>query len=144
MQTYIALIRKDADSDFGVEFPDFPGCVTAGRDLDEALAFAREALELHIEGLLEDGGPLPAPSGLETVMADPANAGAVAALVPAPATPTRAVRLNITLDEGLLARIDAQAATLGTTRSGFLAEAARQAIGPAGPLHRRRRKSARG
>ena len=52
---YIALIRKEADSDFGVSFPDFPGCVTAGKDLDEANAFAREALALHIEGLIEDG-----------------------------------------------------------------------------------------
>jgi predicted RNase H-like HicB family nuclease len=33
MTAYIALIRKEPDSDFGVDFPDFPGCVTAGRTL---------------------------------------------------------------------------------------------------------------
>ena len=43
MATYIALLRKDPDSDYGVDFPDFPGCVTAGTDLDEASASAREA-----------------------------------------------------------------------------------------------------
>ncbi len=35
MASYIALIRKDADSDFGVDFPDFPGCVSAGATLDD-------------------------------------------------------------------------------------------------------------
>ena len=51
MTDYIALIRKEAGSDFGVSFPDLPGCATAGKDLDEALAFAREALALHLKGL---------------------------------------------------------------------------------------------
>ena len=41
--TYIALLRKEADSDYGVEFPDLPGCVTAGISLDDAAAMAREA-----------------------------------------------------------------------------------------------------
>jgi len=41
---YIAIIHKDPDSDFGVSFPDFPGCITAGRTLDEAKEMAREAL----------------------------------------------------------------------------------------------------
>lgn len=36
MANYIALLRKEEDSDFGVSFRDFPGCVTAGRTLDEA------------------------------------------------------------------------------------------------------------
>ena len=37
---YVAIIPKDPDSDFGVSFPDFPGCITAGRTLDEAKALA--------------------------------------------------------------------------------------------------------
>ena len=122
MTTYIALIRKDADSDFGVEFPDFPGCVTAGASLDEALAMAREALALHIEGLLEDGAVLPAPAMLDQIMEVADNQDAVPALVPAPATKGRAVRVNITMDENLLARIDE---TVGSgERSAFLARAA--------------------
>ena len=55
MANYIALMRKGEGSDYGVEFPDFPGCVTAGRTLDEARRMAAEALALHVEGLREDG-----------------------------------------------------------------------------------------
>ena len=55
---YIAYLHKDRKSDFGVSFPDFPGCVTAGRTLDEARRMAAEALALHIRGMLDDGGAL--------------------------------------------------------------------------------------
>jgi len=62
MRTYIALIHKDAESDYGVSFPDFPGCVTVGADVDEARVMAEEALAFHIEGMLEDGLAIPEPS----------------------------------------------------------------------------------
>jgi len=55
MRNYIGLIHKDADSHFGVSFPDFPGVVTAGTTLDDARTMAQEALGFHIEGLAEDG-----------------------------------------------------------------------------------------
>jgi predicted RNase H-like HicB family nuclease len=70
---YIALIHKDAGSDYGVSFPDIPGVVTAGKSLDDARAMAEEALALHIEGLVEDGEAIPEPSSLEAIMADPEN-----------------------------------------------------------------------
>ena len=76
MRQYIALIHKDADSDFGVSFPDLPGCVTAGATLDEARDMAEEALAFHIEGLEQDGEAIPEPSSLEAVMADPTIATA--------------------------------------------------------------------
>ncbi|MFY9875652.1 MAG: type II toxin-antitoxin system HicB family antitoxin, partial [Rhodomicrobium sp.] len=41
---YPALVDKDAESDFGVSFPDFPGCVSAGETLEDALIGAQEAL----------------------------------------------------------------------------------------------------
>jgi len=44
MGNYIGLIHKDADSHFGVSFPDFPGVITAGTTLDDARAMAEEAL----------------------------------------------------------------------------------------------------
>jgi predicted RNase H-like HicB family nuclease len=78
MKQYIGLIHKDADSDFGVSFPDFPGVVTAGTDLDDARAMAEVALAFHIEGLLEDGKAIPEPSSLEDVMADATNRDGVA------------------------------------------------------------------
>jgi predicted RNase H-like HicB family nuclease len=52
---YVAIIHKDPDSDFGVSFPDFPGCITAGRTLDEAKDMALEALSGHIEVMREAG-----------------------------------------------------------------------------------------
>lgn len=128
MPQYIAIIHKDPDSDFGVSFPDLPGCVSAGADLDEAQAMAAEALALHLEGLAEDGEPVPTPSSLEKIMSDPENRDGVAVLVSAPAQPVRAVRVNITLPEDVLREIDAYAATNGFTRSGFLANAARRAL----------------
>ena len=56
MSQYIGLIHKDADSDYGVSFPDFPGAVTAGSTLDEARAMAEEALPFHIDGMIKGRG----------------------------------------------------------------------------------------
>lgn len=128
MGQFIALIHKDADSDYGVSFPDLPGCVTAGTDLDDARAMAEEALALHVEGLIEDGAPVPEPSSLEAIMADAANRDAVAILVPLIGQASRAIRVNITLPEPVLRDIDAYAARHGLSRSGFLAKAARRAM----------------
>lgn len=73
MPEYVALIHKEPDSDYGVSFPDIPGAMTAGTTLAEARAMAEEALALHIQGMVEDGDPIPEPSTLETVMADRSN-----------------------------------------------------------------------
>lgn len=129
MTAYIALIHKDADSDFGVSFPDLPGCFSAGSTLEEARAMAEEALALHIQGMVADGEAVPEPSTLDGVMADPANRdGGVAVLIPAPALSARRVRVNITLPADDLDRIDAYAEAHGFTRSGFLVTAAKQAM----------------
>jgi predicted RNase H-like HicB family nuclease len=75
---YIAYLHKDAKSDYGVSFPDFPGCVTAGSTLEEAREMAAEALALHIAGMREDGEKIPEPSSLDDLRDDPAMKGAVA------------------------------------------------------------------
>lgn len=128
MRHYIALIHKDADSDFGVSFPDLPGLVTAGSSLDEARAMAAEALALHVRGLIEDGEAVPEASSLENVMEDRENMEAVAILVDLAEPQPKAVRVNITLPEPELNQIDAFAERQGLTRSGFLLKAARQAM----------------
>ena len=94
MTAYIALLRKDTDSDYGVDFPDFPGCITAGATLEEARRMATEALSLHADGMIEDGLALPEPSALDAVMADRDNLDAVAFLVDLPVETSRAVRVN--------------------------------------------------
>ena len=128
MRQYIALIHKDVDSDFGVSFPDLPGCVTAGATLDEARAMASEALAFHLEGLVEDGEAIPEPSSLEAIMSDLDNRDGVAILVDAPTAPGKAVRINITVPEEVLNQIDAYAEANGFTRSGFLVQSAKKAM----------------
>ncbi|MGH6725503.1 MAG: type II toxin-antitoxin system HicB family antitoxin [Pseudolabrys sp.] len=122
----VALIHEE-DGAFGVSFPDFPGATTVGRSIEEAIAKAAEALAFHVEGLAEDG-EVPAVRTLSQLRSDPTfnedAKGAAIAYVPY-SPPTKAVRVNMTFDEGLLSRIDTAAQALGETRSGFLAEAAR-------------------
>lgn len=126
MTDYIALIHKDADSEFGVSFPDLPGCVSVGATMQEARANAEEALALHVEGMVEDGEPVPPPSTLDEVMADPANRDGAVIIVSLKDAPPRTVRVNITLPETTLRDIDAYAEAHGFTRSGMLAQAAKR------------------
>ena len=129
MANYISVVHKDKGSDFGVSFPDFPGCVTAGNTIDEAKDMAQDALTLHIKGMLEDGDELPAPSKLEEIMADPDFADAAAYLVVGvPDAKTKTVRVNITVPEMTLKQIDAAAKRRGMSRSSFLVHAAQNAI----------------
>ncbi len=125
----VAMIHEE-DGKFGVSFPDFPGCTTVADDLDSAVAKAAEVLAFHVEGLVEDG-PLPNPRSLEQLRSDPLfkedAKGAVLVLIPY-APPSRAIRVNVTVDESLLARIDRAAESTGQTRSGFLAEAAKDRL----------------
>ncbi|MBJ7404130.1 MAG: type II toxin-antitoxin system HicB family antitoxin [Bradyrhizobium sp.] len=131
MRHYIGLIHKDADSDFGVSFPDLPGLVTAGTTLDEARDMAEEALALHLEGILEDGASVPEPSSLEEIMADPKNRSGVAILVSVKDDQPKIVRVNVTLPGDVLEQIDKYAETHGYTRSGLLAQAAKKLIAEA-------------
>ena len=132
--TYIALLRKEADSDYGVEFPDLPGCITAGTSLDDAAAMAREALDFHLDGLAAAGRSRPKPSALADILATAESHGALPVLVPAAKAKGRATRISVTIEENLLAEIDAEAGPGG--RSGFLAQAARNALGNTRRNHR--------
>jgi predicted RNase H-like HicB family nuclease len=133
MRHYIALIHKDADSDYGVSFPDLPGVISAGATLDEARQMGAEALALHLEGLAADGEAIPEPSTLEAIMADPENRDGVAVLVPIADGPPKIVRVNITVAEDVLGEIDAYAERHGFTRSGFLVTAAKRVLESAQP-----------
>jgi predicted RNase H-like HicB family nuclease len=119
---YIALIHKEKNSDYGVSFPDFPGCVSAGETLEQAKVMAKEAVISHIEILKEMHEQVPAPTSLEEIMACSDNRSAIAFLVEVPSHHT--VRINITLPEDVLSIIDQRARRLNLSRSAFLAEAA--------------------
>lgn len=56
-----AVILEQGDSSWGAHVPDLPGCVATGETRDEALALIREAIGFHIEGLREEGLPVPTP-----------------------------------------------------------------------------------
>jgi predicted RNase H-like HicB family nuclease len=130
LRFYPACIEQ-ADLGFSVFFPDLPGCVSAGDTVAAAAINAAEALGLHLDGMAEDGAPPPPPSPIDAPLPDwAADAGAeVVARVLIPAElPGRAVRANITLDEGLLSRLDAAAIAEGMSRSGYIAAAVRERL----------------
>ncbi len=128
MTAYIALIDKADDGTHGVVFPDFPGCVSAGDTYEEALRNGAEALAFHVDGMRRDGEAIPPPRGLEEVDATAGDwydvEGSVVALVPLLPAPPRSVRINVTMNERLVAEIDA----VSHNRSAFLSEAARRLL----------------
>jgi predicted RNase H-like HicB family nuclease len=132
---YIALLRKDPDSDFGVDFPDFPGCITAGSTLEETREMAAEALAFHIEGMLEEKLPVPEPSRLDVVMADPENAEAIPFSVSVPDRLTGAGQIELTLRAADLEKLDALVTARGTTRQALLTKAVRRLLADAKEHH---------
>jgi predicted RNase H-like HicB family nuclease len=125
---YIATIH-DENGVIGISFPDFPGCVTTASDMRSAIERGAQVKALHIDGMIEDGEPLPEPRSVERLRADEPEwmDGVLLALIPVEVS-GKALRVNISLDEGLLSLIDKAAARAGQTRSGFLASAARKRI----------------
>jgi len=122
MSSYIAYLRKDKTSDYGVEFPDLPGCISAGRTLEEAKAMAAEALAGHVATLADLGEPVPPPSSIDQVADDPDRGNAVLVLIDLDPNLLKAERVNVMIPRHLLGRIDAVAGS--GNRSRFLVEAA--------------------
>ena len=131
MATIVALIHGKAGA-YGISFPDFPGCVSGGRTLDEALRRGRETLATHVAALTGEGIVLPIVRDIDAIRAVPVSMPdfADATLVTAVELdlPGKSVRVNVSFDEKLLARIDRAAEAEGESRSGFLAEAARKRL----------------
>jgi predicted RNase H-like HicB family nuclease len=131
MTVVVALVHGKNGA-FGVSVPDFPGFASGGKTISEALQRAREALLGHVEAMQEEGFDLPSIRELDEVRADPdiAEDFADAVLVAAIdiELPGKSSRLNISMDEHLVARIDKRARELGESRSGFLAAAAKSRL----------------
>lgn len=125
MASFIGIVHKDKNSDYGVSFPDFIGCVSAGATPDELQEMAEEALSLHIQGMLEDGEALPVkPMSLAQVKKHELAKGAEAFIFVRATLPGRPTRVNVMLDSNLLAEID----RIASNRSAFLNNAARHEI----------------
>lgn len=122
------VMHKGADSDYSVTVPDVPGCFSAGTTFSEALDNVREALALHLEGLVADEEPLPQAREVDVHLENPDFAGGVWAVIDFDLTPYlgKSVRFNASLPEQLLNRIDerVQKDHRYASRSGFLATAA--------------------
>lgn len=128
---YPAIVER-AGNGYSVFFPDLPGLTSAGRNVTEAVINAEEALTGHLIVSSECGDEIAPASDFSTIAHD-AEVDEVARILVRAEAPGKSVRLNITLDEGLVSAID----RIASNRSGFLAEAARELL-----AHRRKLEAA--
>lgn len=115
---YPAQIEGTEKGSYSVWFPDFDGCVSAGDTIAETIENAHEALALHVAGMIEDGEEIPAPSEPKL------EEDSVAVSMIGVTLPGKKKRVNVMIDEGVLAAIDAVSAN----RSRFLEKAARKEL----------------
>ena len=127
---YVAVIDKDPDSAYGIQFPEVPGCYSAADRFEDIVPKAIEALSLFFE----DGEPVP-PRGIEAVRDEVAGNiadGAVLMMIPYVGDRRRVVRVNLSLEKGFLDTLDEAARMRGMTRSAFVQKAAtREIVDPA-------------
>lgn len=124
----IAIEPGDDATAFGVVVPDIPGCFSAGDSFDDAMANVREAIELHLECLAEDGQPIPTATEVSKHLHNPEYTGWIWAAIEVDINPYlgKSHKINVTLPELLIQRIDRMVGQQPsyTSRSGFLATAA--------------------
>lgn len=125
---YYAVLHKDEKSDYGVSFPDFPGCVGAGETLQAAIEDGHAALQMHIDGMVEDGDPIPEPSNPTTFAKDNTVVSELSYNVDVPAQKVQ--RYNIAARPTDMRKIDRFLSAHGRTRdrSEFLIAAAMKEI----------------
>lgn len=124
-------IFKEKGTGYGVVVPGLPGCFSYGRTMEEALVNTHEAIELHLEGIVEDGHDIPEQESVESYLRE-IKAGGVAAVVNIDTSAyekKQSERVNVTFPKALLSKIDKASERLGTTRSGFLQKAAKSFMG---------------
>ena len=127
---YPIIIQKDPQSDYGVIVPDLPGCFSAGKTVEEAIDNAREAVLTHMEGLLADNDPIPVATSIESLKKHHRDKGNLWAVVEVDMSnlSDKVARVNITVPENLLSKIDSYASRTGASRSGMLVNAALEYI----------------
>jgi len=123
---YVAVIDKDVGSAYGVRFPDVPGCFSAADTFNEIIPNAIEALSLFFEG--REIIPARSIEEVREEVAEDLATGAVLMMIPYIADRRRVVRVNLSLDQGLLDTMDEAARARGMTRSAFVAKAATREI----------------
>ncbi len=124
------VLHSDDGQRYGVTVPDLAGCFSAGDSIEDALESVKEAIELHLEGLLEEGEDMPNLAPISRHQASPDYSGGVWAVVEVDTSDFEgeAEQINVTLPKLLIKRIDDYARGKHLTRSVFLADAARAAM----------------
>lgn len=122
----IALVHEE-NGVFGISFPDFPGCISTADTLDEVIYRGSLALTMHVEGMVEDGDPLPVLRSASDIRHTEDTEGAIIAAVSFE-LPGKSVRVQISMDEHLLEALDRAAKAKGASRSGCIAEAVRASL----------------
>ena len=121
---YPIIIHKDKKSDYGVTIPDLPGCFSAGETLDEAIENTKEAILLHVEGLIDDSENIPDASNIEDIKKSFKDGIIAIASVDLSELFGKSKRINISLPDRVLNKVDRFARKHGETRSGLLVNAA--------------------
>ncbi len=123
---YAVYLEKDLTSDYGVTVPDLPGCFSAGTSIEEAFENAEEAILTHIEGLMLDNENIPQPRKIDELKELNQNQNNIWGLVSVDIgkLSKEVKRINITIPENILSKIDAFAQREGESRSGLLTYAA--------------------
>jgi predicted RNase H-like HicB family nuclease len=125
MILYFAKLHAEADGGYSVEIVDLPGCFTEGDDLTDALRNAEEAILCHLDGMIADGEPIPAPVPRGVTAVEPgAFLVGVQIDLDQLEISNKTVRLSVTIPQRALALIDRAAKLSDTSRSGFLTQAA--------------------
>ncbi len=126
MRYPIAIELGDEHRAYGVAVPDLPGCFSAGDTLDEAIDNAKEAIELWLETVIDDGASIPESGTIAQHQANPEYAGWLWAVVQVDLAELsdKVERVNITLPARVLRRIDKAAKAAGESRSGYIARRA--------------------
>ncbi|WP_347454046.1 type II toxin-antitoxin system HicB family antitoxin [Acinetobacter sp. ANC 7454] len=124
---YPVYVHKDEDTAYGLTFPDFEGCFSAADEMQDIQRMAQEAVEVHFDG---EDIPLPTPSSPEQWLNDERFEGGFWLLVDIDTAKvnTKSVRINISMPEALVKRIDAMAKKQHLSRSAFLAKSAEMAL----------------
>jgi predicted RNase H-like HicB family nuclease len=126
-QLYPAVLERGAKATFGAWFPDFPGCVAAGKSQEEAIQKAENALAQAVDVLFERGQPLPAPTSFDRIVL-PKGCDLLAYFIVGVDPPDPSERVNVYLPRSLISRVDRRAEELGMSRSSFFGLAATTAL----------------
>lgn len=120
---YYTAILERGEENYGVFFPDLPGCIAVGDTQEEALQNADEILAIYIDDLVERKQAFPKPTLPSNIEKDE-DVDEVARVLFKATVPDKKQRINIILDESLIAAID----KVTSNRSAYISNAVREAL----------------